>query len=302
MATYLLLHGAGSDSWYWHRVAPQLTVRGHEVVAPDLPSDDDDAGLDDYADVAVAALGDRRHDVIVVAQSMAGFVAPLVCERAPVRLVVLVAAMVPRTGEAPGAWWANTGHAEAKRALDVAEGRDPDAEFDPVATFFHDVPAEVTADALPHGHAQSGTPFERPWPGRGGPDVPTRFVLGRQDRFFPAPFLRRVAEDRLGIIPDELDTGHLPALARPDQLVERLEAYRADAGIPPGWRAHRRRIWKRPGEPSPGCRPSLGAGADGPGGAVMRAASDPGGAEGGAGGSGRYACGNSSGDRRTTAA
>src|SRR5438445_13807997 len=91
MATYVLLHGAGSDSWYWHRVAPMLRERGHDVVALDLPCDDDGAGIDDYAKEAVDAIGDRT-DVILVAQSMAGFTVPLICDSVPVDLVVLVAA------------------------------------------------------------------------------------------------------------------------------------------------------------------------------------------------------------------
>ena len=75
MATYVLIHGAGSDSWYWHLVAPELAAWGHAVVAPDLPADDDSAGLAEYTDVVVEAIGDRR-DLIVVAQSMGGFTAP----------------------------------------------------------------------------------------------------------------------------------------------------------------------------------------------------------------------------------
>ena len=84
MATYALIHGAGSDGWYWHLVAPELQARGHDVVAPDLPTDDDAAGLDEYADVVVAAIRDRSN-VILVAQSMGGFTAPIVCVRRPSR-------------------------------------------------------------------------------------------------------------------------------------------------------------------------------------------------------------------------
>ena len=57
MATYVLLHGASSDSWYWHLVGPRLEARGHEVLAPDLPCDDDRAGFPDYADAAIDAIG-----------------------------------------------------------------------------------------------------------------------------------------------------------------------------------------------------------------------------------------------------
>ena len=114
MATYVLIHGAGSDSWYWHLVVPELRARGHGVIVPDLPCDDDAAGLAEYTDVVVEAVGDRR-DLIVVSQSLAGFTGPLVCERVPVRLLILVAAMVPVPGESPGEWWGNTGWEEARR-------------------------------------------------------------------------------------------------------------------------------------------------------------------------------------------
>src|SRR4051812_43262392 len=101
MATYVLIHGAGSDAWYWHLVVPQLRALGHDVVAVDLPCDDDGAGLEEYADTVVDAVGDRG-DLIVVAQSLGGFTGPLVCDRLPVTLLILVAAMVPRPGESAG--------------------------------------------------------------------------------------------------------------------------------------------------------------------------------------------------------
>ena len=225
MANYVLIHGAGSDSWYWHLVVPELEARGHDVVAPDLPSGDDSAGLAEYTDVVVEAIGDRT-DLVVVAQSMGGFTAPLLCDRVPVDLIILVAAMVPSPGETPGDWWANTGQREARRANDEREGRDPDAEFDPVAMFLHDVPPDIAAESAAHAGEQSGTPFEKPWPLDAWPDVPTRFLLCRDDRCFPAEFQRRVVKERLGITPDEMDGGHLPALSRPKELAERLEAYR----------------------------------------------------------------------------
>jgi pimeloyl-ACP methyl ester carboxylesterase len=221
-ATYVLIHGAGSDAWYWHRVVPLLRARGHEVVAMDLPCDDDAAGLDEYAGAVVRAIGDRT-DLILVAQSLAGFTAPLVCEQVPVRLLVLLAAMVPNPGESPGDWWANTGWDEAVGP--EAKG----ADFDPVTVFLHDVPPDVAAESAHHVRAQSGTPFEQPWPLTGWPDVETRFLLCRDDRFFPAEFQRRVVRARLGIAPDEMDGGHLPALGHPGELVARLEAYRAEA-------------------------------------------------------------------------
>jgi len=227
MATYVLLHGAGSDSWYWHRVVPLLEELNHEVVAVDLPTGDDTAGFSEYADVVVDAVGSRR-DLILVAQSMAGFTAPIVCTRVPVALLVLVAAMVPCPGESGGDWWANTGQDDAMRTKARQDGRVISDEFDPVDLFLHDLPPDVMVDALERGQEQSGTPFETPWPLAAWPDVPTRFLLCRDDRFFPAEFLRTVVRERLGIVPDEMVGGHLPALAHPAELVDLLEGYRTE--------------------------------------------------------------------------
>jgi ketosteroid isomerase-like protein len=56
--------------------------------------------------------------------------------------------------------------------------------------------------------------------------VPTRFLLCSNDRFFPAEFMRRVVRERLRLAPDEMDSGHLPALSNPGELADRLEGYR----------------------------------------------------------------------------
>lgn len=191
-----------------------LRGRGHAVIAPDLPCDDDSAGLKQYTDVVVKAIGFFT-DIVVVAQSLGGFTAPLVCERVPAELLILVAAMIPAPDETGNAWWTNTGFPKSDRPFDVKE------------IFFHDVPPDVTAEAFRRGEKeQSNTPMNEPWPLRKWPDVPTRFLLCRQDRFFPADFMRRVVRERLGITPDEMDSGHLPALSQPKELVERLETYR----------------------------------------------------------------------------
>jgi pimeloyl-ACP methyl ester carboxylesterase len=224
--TFILLPGAGGDSWYWNLVARRLRDRGHEVLTPDLPAGDDAAGLRDYADTVVEAVGDRD-GVIVVAQSLSAFIAPMVCNRVEVRLLVLVAPMIPAPGETPGAWWSSTGQAEAQRQNDTAEGRDPDAEFDVLTVFMHDVPPEVVTEAVARGEPrQSDTPFAEPWPLEAWPDVPTRVIAGRHDRLFPLDFMSRLSIGRLQIEPDVIDSGHLPALSRPDELVHWLEQYR----------------------------------------------------------------------------
>jgi pimeloyl-ACP methyl ester carboxylesterase len=212
MSTYVLIHGAGSDAWYWHLVAPLLAQCGHEVVAMDLPVDDESAGLAEYTEVVLEAIGDRG-ELVVVGQSLGGFVAPLVAERRPVELLVLLNAMVPRPGETD--WWAATGHP-------VEIGPD----FDPVEVFLHDVPDDVRAEAGAHAGPQAAAPMREPYPLERWPDVATRFVLARQDRFFPADWQRGVVRERLGIEPDEIDGGHCVALSRPRELVALLEELR----------------------------------------------------------------------------
>ena len=212
--TFVLIHGAGSDGWYWHRIEERLRERGHETVAPDLPVADDSAGLAEYAEVVLDAAGNRR-GVVLVAQSLGGFTAPILAERLEARLLVMVNAMTPFPGESPGEWWASTGWA----------GEIPEDDEAIARVFLHDVPPEIAAESAHHVASQSGTPFEKPWPLDEWPDVPTRFLAGRDDRFFTIDFQRRVAEERLGMHLDEVPGGHLVALSRPGELVDRLERY-----------------------------------------------------------------------------
>lgn len=162
--------------------------------------------------------------VTLVAQSMAGFSAPLACDRLDVHRIVLVNAMVPRPGETPGEWWSSTGQAQARADRAQADGRVLSAEFDVVEEFFNDVPAEIVQEAFdrPEDARQADRPFADPWPLTRWPDVPTTGVAGRDDRFFPAEFQRRVARERLGIDLNVLPGGHLMALSRPESLAAYL--------------------------------------------------------------------------------
>jgi hypothetical protein len=231
MFTYVLIPGAGGEAWYWHRVVAELERRGHVGVAVDLPAADDTAGLSDYVDVVLRAIGDRR-DLVLVAQSLGGFTAPIVCERVPVDLLALLNAMIPAPGESGEEWWTNTGHEQARAEKAARDGRMVTAEFDPFEEFFHDVPQDVIDEAIRRGEPpQSGTPMFEPWPLTAWPDVPTRVLTAHDDRFFPVEFQRRVSRERLGITPDEIPGGHLVALSQPVELTDRLEAYVAELGV-----------------------------------------------------------------------
>jgi pimeloyl-ACP methyl ester carboxylesterase len=225
-ATFVLIPGAGSNDRCWYLVLRRLQARGHDAVAVSLPAGDDSAGWKEYADVAVDAVGDRT-GAIVVAQSLGGFSAPMVCERVPVELLVLVNGMIPAPGETGEAWWSNTGQGDAMRDHLIGLGLSAEDADDDDVVYFHDVPADVREEAFGHGEPnQSWTPMTEPWPLDAWPDVPTRVLVGRDDRLFPADFQRRVARERLGIEADEIGGGHLLALSQPELVVERFEAYR----------------------------------------------------------------------------
>jgi pimeloyl-ACP methyl ester carboxylesterase len=220
MAMIAFIHGAGDVGWYWHLVGAELRGRGQDTVAPDLPIEDDNAGLSMYADVIVDAIGERP-DVVVVGQSFGGYVAPIVAERIGARLIILVAGMVPSPGETAEEMFTRTGW-QPERLTDSSER----------SVFYHDVPSELADEALGHGRRQSDTPGSQPWPLPAWPDIPTRFVLCRNDRFFPARWLRPVVRERLRIEPDEIESGHCPALSRPHELATLLERYIAETITP----------------------------------------------------------------------
>ncbi len=218
---FVLVPGAGGSAQYWHRVEPFLREAGYETFAVDLPNWPG-ATLNDQAQAIVSA-AQGADEVILVAQSMGGFSAPLAVGRSPVVRIVLLNAMIPNPGEAAGDWWGNTGQDEARKAMDVREGRDPEADFDPETYFLHDLPPEVAAllrSGADEGPAESL--FGVPFPLEAWPDVPTSVLSGRDDRLLPFEFQRRVALDRLGLEPEPLPGGHLLALSQPEALAARL--------------------------------------------------------------------------------
>jgi pimeloyl-ACP methyl ester carboxylesterase len=219
MATYAFIHGAYDVGWYWHLVERELRQRGHRTVAPDLPIEDDNATLIDNAQAVLDAI-EGIHDggeLIVVAQSWGGYVAPIVADRAKADRLVLVAPMIPKPGETDAQMWEATGWAyPGEQSGDL---------------FYHDVDPKLAAEARSRERGQSEATGREPWPLDAWPDVSTRVLVGRDDRLFPADFQRRIARERLAIAADEIEGGHLVALSRPAELVERIEAYRIAASI-----------------------------------------------------------------------
>lgn len=208
MATIALIHGGGDSASSWGPVIRQLQQLDHTPIATDLPSEDPNASWPEYAGAVAASLRNKSN-IVVVAHSLGGFTAPLVCELVPVRQLLLVAAMIPTPGALAGEYWSDAGY---------------EVEFDD-ETFYHDLSPEARIRAQRAERAQADKPMSDPWPLTAWPRVPTRFLLGRNDRCFPAAVTRRVVRDRLGIEADEIDAGHCIPLAKPVELAKRIHEY-----------------------------------------------------------------------------
>ena len=214
MGAFVLIPGAGGAASYWSRVVSLLEKLGHHAVAVDLPGPDPSAGLPTYADLVVTAAA-QFPSVTLVAQSLGGFTAPIAAERLPVRSLVLVNAMIPLPDETPGQWWEATGAVQART---TAARRGGYGEFEVATYFLHDVDLDgLDDDARDESEAAFSTPCAfGSWP------ASVHVLVGADDRFFPADFQARIADERLGVAVDVRPGGHLIALARPEDVATYL--------------------------------------------------------------------------------
>jgi alpha-beta hydrolase superfamily lysophospholipase len=169
MATFVLIPGAGGHGAYWNRLVPALEQRGHAAVAVDIPEDEAGATLADWA-VHVERAAHGRDGIVLVAQSLGGFLAPIV--RLPISMIVFLNAMIPLPGETPDEWWGNTDSGSAMRAAAVADGRDPEG-FDLHEYFLHDLPEDAAAELMSGGEREpAGSAMADKCEFKNWPDVP----------------------------------------------------------------------------------------------------------------------------------
>jgi pimeloyl-ACP methyl ester carboxylesterase len=217
MATFALVHGAWHGGWAWDVLVPELEARGHSVVAPDLPCEDVEAGVAEYARIVGDALHGVR-DAIVVGHSLGGLTVPLV----PARMHVYVCAYVPQPGRAladrgPEAFAPGFGDSRERDELDRSWWPDRDAAA-------HDLqyPAEFAA-LTAKLRRQAPTPSREPTPLTRLPDTARAYVSCTSDHAVPPEWQRQAARDELGVEPIMLDSGHSPMLSCPRELADALD-------------------------------------------------------------------------------
>jgi pimeloyl-ACP methyl ester carboxylesterase len=228
MVTFALVHGSGDGGWAWHLVQRALTDRGHDAVAPDLPTDREDATWRECAEAVAGAVGAADH-VVLVGHSSGGFVVPLAAELVDASLQVFVAGMVPTPGESADEWFDHVGWPAAVARAARHDGG-LTGSTDPAVGFYHDVPADLAARAAARERPTSERLGATPWPSSTLPTDAARYVVTTQDRFIPPEVQRRVAAERLGITtPEKVVSGHCANLSRPDALAEILVRLAEDA-------------------------------------------------------------------------
>jgi pimeloyl-ACP methyl ester carboxylesterase len=195
-----------------------LRDHGHEVVTPDLPSEDTRLGLEDYADTIERSLGDVD-DVVLVPHSLGGLVGPVVAARRPLKALVYVCALVPERGLSFSEQLAGS----TERVLLFEGGRMVDDEGrsywgDREATtsiMYGDLEPGDARWAFEHLRPQAqrsqGEPSPAPPPG-----LRTESIVGANDRVVsPEASRSRAPGGGAGRDPDRaLPDDHAPAAAR----------------------------------------------------------------------------------------
>ena len=229
MATFGLVHGAGHGAWCWERLIPILEALGHRAFAMDLPCEDATAGCLRYAEAVDRALP-LVEDLVLVGHSLGGLTIPLVAARRPVRQLIFLCAIVPDFGRSlldqvaaePELY--RSGHPRAPRAHDRPDGatwfRDEAAARD---VFYHDCTAADVDWAFARLRRQAVAPRREPCPLSAWPTGERAYILCREDRAISSAWSRRVARERLGVEPIELDGSHSPFISRPPILAGVLD-------------------------------------------------------------------------------
>ena len=223
MTTFGLVHGAYHGGACWDLLGRELTARGHEAIAMDLPCDDPDAGIEAYASAVLDALSDAPDDVVVVGHSMGGLTIPIVAARRPVARLVFLAALVPEPGKnlgdvlRPGdinpemtTAGVDNGNGTASMPADAAR-----------RLFYEDCAPDLVEWAVselrPQGWKASGDPL----PLSTWPDVPCTYIACTDDRTLTIGYQRELAKAH-GMDLIEIPGSHSPFVARPAELAEIL--------------------------------------------------------------------------------
>ncbi|MBJ19352.1 MAG: alpha/beta hydrolase [bacterium] len=227
MATFVLIHGSMHGAWCWRDLIPEIERRGHVVIAPDLPCEDAEAGLDVYAAVVEEKLSaaPRGEELTLVGHSLGSRTVPVVAENHPeARMVFLCSAPTPLGPIDPAAFSGMITSAYAKADFDErADGAQRVSKESAGPLFFHDCSEATASWASDRLRWQGPKPLLEASPLTAWPDRPMHMIVARDDRVARAEWLLGEAPRWLtGALPIVLAGGHSPMLSQPALLAEAL--------------------------------------------------------------------------------
>ena len=220
----VLIHGAYTSPWHWHGLVPHLEDAGCDVVVPELPCDDPDAGLERYVATVEADLAGTSQAPVVVGSSFGAVTACIFAARHPVRTLVTVCGLVPRPGHAIAEEREMT---QPAFAAAIDPNPDGSTTFRPEAALelvFHGSKPEIAREAASRLRRQAALPLTEPCPIEAMPDVPRVGIVSGEDRLVRSEWLDRAVRERLGVEPHVLEGDHTPMLSQPDRLAKLLLA------------------------------------------------------------------------------
>jgi pimeloyl-ACP methyl ester carboxylesterase len=195
-----------------------LEQRGHRAHALDLPNDEPDLRADDYAELVARRLA-LAEQPVVVAHSGSGVLLPAMARTLDATRQVWLAAWVPD----PDASFVEEVTRDPGTAFNPDWiGKDPTADDDVAAHFlYHDCDAKTLEWALgtrrlfvPMGAFNERIAL--------ADDIPSTYFVATDDRTIRPDWQRRMARERLGVEPVEIEAGHCPNVSQPDLLAELL--------------------------------------------------------------------------------
>ena|GEM_PF-253095 len=222
MSLFCLVHGSTQSAEGWKLLISELEKRGHLTVTMNLPTNEPQSSATRYADVIVQTLDQTNHDpgdVVVVAHSASGMFLPLVAARRPIGHLVFLAALIPKIG----ASILDQFKVDPDMFKPEWVGKNPMDDEVARKFLFHDCAPDIVEWALKTRrlmHAKQA--MSEICPLKTWPEVSCSSVVCKDERVLSPSWSRRVAKERLGIEPIELDGGHCPYVSRPSALADVL--------------------------------------------------------------------------------
>ena len=219
MATFCLIHGAWHEPSCWDELTPRLKERGNQVVVPDLPLQDPEAGFDQRIRPALEAVDGVDGPLVIVGHSQGTAYSALVAAAKPDALLVH---LCPRLGgfePPPGA------PEMFRQGIPFPETR-PDGlsiwdEEIAIQALYGRVPsprAGMLAGRLrPMAMPEEEYPLDRP------PGNRAVLIYAAEDELFEPAWERFMASEVLGVEPIEIPGGHFPMAEDPEALAEILD-------------------------------------------------------------------------------